>query len=67
VILGRHVGLDTRNSLVHSSHRLVATVGVKDLIVVETEDAILICAADQAQRVRELVDRLEEEGCKDWL
>jgi mannose-1-phosphate guanylyltransferase len=67
VIVGRHLGLETRNSLVHSPHRLVATVGVENLIVVDTEDAILICSADQSQKVRELVDRLDQVGWQEWL
>jgi mannose-1-phosphate guanylyltransferase len=67
VVVGNHLGLDTRNSVVHSPRRLVATVGVEDLIVVETEDVILICARDRAQDVKALVDRLDDEGLQDWL
>lgn len=67
VIVGRHIGLEARNSLVFSPRRLVATVGVENLIVVDTEDAILICAADQAQKVKELVERLDQDGWEEWL
>ncbi len=67
VVVGRHVGLDTRGSLIYSPHRLVTTVGVENLIVVDTEDAILICAADRAQDVKALVEQLDENGWQDCL
>lgn len=59
VVLGSHVGLDTGGSiLVGSEGHLIATVGVKDLIVVETPDATLVCHKSQAQGVRKLVSQL---------
>jgi mannose-1-phosphate guanylyltransferase len=67
VILGRHVGLETRSSLIYSPHRLVTTVGVENIIVVDTEDAILICSTDRAQEVKALVERLDEEGWGECL
>lgn len=50
------------NSVIHASHRLVGAVGVSDMIIVETADAVLVCPADRAQEVRHLVDRLRETG-----
>lgn len=67
VVVGHHLGLDTRSSLIYSPHRLVATVGVENLIVVETEDAILVCPRDRAQEVKALVELLDEEGWQDCL
>ncbi len=60
VVLGDHVGLDSRDSLIVSTERLVATIGVEGLIIVETEDAILVCPLDRAEEVKELVERLGE-------
>lgn len=67
VIVGRHVGLETKSSLIYSPHRLVTTVGVENIIVVDTEDAILICSADRAEDVKALVERLGEEGQHECL
>lgn len=67
VIVGRHVGVETKGSLIYSAHRLVTTVGVENLIIVDTEDAILICSADRAQEVKALVERLDEEGWRECL
>lgn len=51
------VALDTRNTLVYSD-KLVVTIGVNDLIVIETPDAILICHKDRSQDVKEVVNHL---------
>jgi mannose-1-phosphate guanylyltransferase len=67
IVVGQHLGLGTKGCVIYSPRRLVATVGVENLVVVETEDAILICARDRAEDVKELVDRLDEEGWQDWL
>jgi mannose-1-phosphate guanylyltransferase len=67
VVVGNHLGLETKGSLIYSPRRLVATVGVENLIIVETEDAILICPRERAQEVKRLVDRLEEEGWQECL
>lgn len=50
---------DTSNTLVHAQHRFVATVGVENLIVVETADAVLVVRKDRAQDVKKLVDALK--------
>ena len=49
----------TRDSLVYSPKKLVALVGMKDVIVVETKDALLICKRGQSQDVKKIVDALE--------
>jgi mannose-1-phosphate guanylyltransferase len=64
---GETVGLDAAGCLVYNPGRLTALVGVRDLIVVETGDALLICAAGQDQRVREVVDILSKRGRKKYL
>ena len=57
-IHGNVLALSTQNSYIHGGRRLVATVGVKDLIVVDTADALLICDMHSAQDVKKLVDTL---------
>lgn len=53
---------NTHNSLIQSNHRLVAAVGVDDLVIVETADAVLVAHKDQTQQVREIVDQLKEQN-----
>lgn len=50
---------DSRNSYVHAESRLVAVLGLEDVVVVETADAVLVTRKDQAQHVRQVVDRLK--------
>jgi mannose-1-phosphate guanylyltransferase len=65
---GSSMDAGSREILVHAAGgRLVATVGLRDVIVVDTPDAILVCAKDAAQDVRRIVDRLAAEGRTDKL
>ena len=57
-LVGDVVAVDTTNSLVRAESRLVTTVGVDRLIVVETADAVLVAAWDEAQRVKDAVGRI---------
>jgi mannose-1-phosphate guanylyltransferase / mannose-6-phosphate isomerase len=59
VRLGRGVDLDGANNIIYSTDRLVATLGVEDLIVVDTTDATLVVPKDRAQDVRQVVDALK--------
>lgn len=55
--------LDARNCIVHGPPgRLVALLGVEDLIVVETRDATLVCSRDRAEEVKALVKQLEQQA-----
>ncbi|MFQ5857494.1 MAG: mannose-1-phosphate guanylyltransferase [Anaerolineae bacterium] len=67
VITGDHVGVDTRGSLIYSDSRLIATVGVDNLIIVDVGDAVLVCSRDRAQDVKAIVDRLQQEKRTDVL
>jgi len=58
---GRVIAKDCKNSLIYSNKRLVAAVGVEDLCVVETQDAILVTKRGESQRVREVVDELKQD------
>jgi len=68
LIKGNFIGIDSKDILVYGvSPQLVATCGVKDLIVVVTDDIILICSKNRAQDVKKLVERIEKEGKKKLL
>jgi mannose-1-phosphate guanylyltransferase len=63
VVDGEHLFVDTQNTLIVSEvpGKLVATIGVNDLIVIDTGDALLICPRDRVQQVRQVVDRLKQD------
>ncbi len=64
--LGEHVAVHSRDTYVHATGRLVATVGVDNLVVVETPDAVLVADRDSVQRVREVVGALKQRGSAIW-
>jgi mannose-1-phosphate guanylyltransferase len=53
--------LDSRNCILYGDKRLIAAVGVEDLIVVETEDVILVCKKDRDQDIKQLLKILGAE------
>ena len=61
------MAVDSKNSLVLADDRLIALVGVKDLIVVDAGDAILICPREHSQEVRVVVEALEKQGKKKYV
>ncbi|MEW6093805.1 MAG: mannose-1-phosphate guanylyltransferase, partial [Chloroflexota bacterium] len=63
-----HMPLDTHDTLVYSSEKkLIVTIGVDDLIVIDSGDALLVCHRDQAQQVRQVIERLKQENKRDYL
>ena len=55
---GETLLIDCRDSVVYGGSRLVAVLGARDLIVVETPDAVLVCPRERAQEVRRVVAAL---------
>ncbi|MGI5857832.1 MAG: mannose-1-phosphate guanylyltransferase [Tepidanaerobacteraceae bacterium] len=64
---GDFVDIETRNSIIYSNGRLVAAVGLENMIVVETSDALLVCPKEKAQDVKKVVEHLEKIGRKELL
>jgi mannose-1-phosphate guanylyltransferase len=67
VVIGDQRGLDTAGCFIYSPNKLVATIGLTDLVVIETDDVLLICPKERDQDVRKLVELLEREGRHDLL
>lgn len=62
---GRIYDVDTSGSLIISSSRVIGTIGLKNMIVVDTPDALLICDRNKTQEVRTVVEKLKEEGAEE--
>lgn len=67
VLQGNVIALSCKNSLIRAEKRLVAAIGVEDICVIETADAVLIAKSDQTQRVREVVDALQQRGATEHV
>ena len=62
MLRGHVIAESSRNCYLRSEHRLVVGLGVEDLVVVETDDAVLIANRSQAQQVKTIVKQLEADG-----
>lgn len=67
ISIGNVIQLDTKNTYAYSTSRLITTLGVENLIIVETPDAVLITTKDRAQDVKLIVDKLQQQGRKQIL
>jgi len=62
VLIGHVIDEGSKNSFVYSSSKLVATIGLEDIVLVETEDAVLACKADKTQDVKKIFDTLKKQN-----
>lgn len=67
VFKGDVLAQNTFNTYVHANSRLIATVGVEDLVIVETNDAILVAHKDQVQDVKKIVERLKQSDRHEYV
>ncbi len=68
VTRGAHIGHESHGNLLYSfTGKLIATVGLKDMIVLETEDVVFVCPKERAQDVKKLVEALEKKKMKKYL
>ena len=69
VMQGSPLKIDTQGTLIcgDAPDRLIVTIGVKDLVIVDTGNALLVCDRKEAQKVRDVVRRLKESGLEDYL
>ncbi|MGD2176546.1 MAG: mannose-1-phosphate guanylyltransferase [Anaerolineae bacterium] len=67
IVVGQHANIDTTDSLIFGGDRLIATIGLEGMIVVDAADAILVCPMDREQDVRDMVHYLEDEEWDEYL
>lgn len=63
---GDVINVDTRNTYVHASEKLVTTIGLDNVVVVETKDAILVAKQSEVQQVKKIVEQLKAEDRNEW-
>jgi len=66
-VKGEAVILDSQNTVCFNPEKLTALVGVKDIVVVNTKDVLLVCRLDQDQRVKEILEVLSKKGKTGYL
>ena len=65
--IGDQINVDTKNCITYSSGRLVATIGLENVVVIETGDAILVCDKNKVQDVKKVVEQLKAAGRTELL
>jgi mannose-1-phosphate guanylyltransferase len=61
------LAINSQNNLIHTNGRLVSLIGVDDHIIVDTDEILLIVPKSRSQDVKKIVERLKEEGKKEYL
>ncbi len=64
---GHHIGVNNKNCLVYAHDKLLATVGLEDIIIVDTPDVTLVCNKNKSQELKELMEKLKTEGKQKYL
>ena len=64
---GHHIGINDKNCLVYAHDKLLATVGLEDIIIVDTPDVTLVCNKNKSQEIKELMEKLKTEGKQKYL
>lgn len=59
---GHHIGVDDENILVYSGEKMIATVGLDNIVIVDTPDVTLICNKNHSQDIKKLIEKLKDEG-----
>lgn len=67
VIQGNVISINTNNTIIQGMNKLIATIGIEDLIIVDTEDAMLICTKDSTQEVKKVIENLKVCNREDYL
>ncbi|GAA4874845.1 mannose-1-phosphate guanylyltransferase/mannose-6-phosphate isomerase [Ferrimonas pelagia] len=65
-VVGDSILHDTRNCHVHGGERLIATVGLEDIVIVDTKDAVLVAHKDKVQDVKSVVSKLKAGNRSEW-
>ncbi len=67
VTRGHHIGVDDKNCLIYAQDKLLATVGLENIIIVDTPDVTLVCDKSKTQEIKALMEKLKEQGQEKYL
>jgi len=67
IMHGKHVLKDVTGCLIDSPNKMIAAVGIRDLIIVDTGDALLVCPRNKAHQVKNIVESIKRKKMFDYL
>ncbi|EKE11466.1 MAG: Mannose-1-phosphate guanylyltransferase [uncultured bacterium] len=62
VVRGKHIDVGSKDCFIHAENKLVATLGLKDIVIIESEDAILVADKNSSGEVKKIIEKLKEGG-----
>ena len=67
VVKGEYLGIASKDCTIYSAKKFVATLGVSDLIIVESDDVLFVCSKEKAQDIKVILAKLKQSGREDLL
>lgn len=67
VCVGPNINIDSHGCVIYSPDKLVATIGLRDIVIVVAPDAVLVCPKEKDQEIRKIVERLKEKGLEEHV
>ena len=67
VVDGNVITIDTKNSIIQAQEKLIATVGIEDLIIVDTKDALLVCNKNDSNKIKKVLENLRICNRKEYI
>lgn len=67
IVVGKNVSLNTKNSVISSKNKLVVTIGIEELVIVETDDILMVCDKKKVQDIKTMVALLKESNYSSYL
>jgi mannose-1-phosphate guanylyltransferase len=67
IVKANYIGIGTTESIIYGSDRLITSVGLNNIIIVDTADALLVCSKDKTQDVKGLVEEIMKRGLEQYL
>ncbi len=67
LINGQHINIKTHDTIVYSDEGMIATIGINDLVIAKSGNAVLVCNKKDVHCIKQLVSRLDKEGFKEYL
>jgi hypothetical protein len=61
------VSINSKGNLIHTNGRLVALIGLENLVVVDTDEILMVCPKEQSQEVKKVVEKIKKENRKEYL
>jgi len=67
IVKAKHLGINTKNSIIYGDDRLIATIGLEEFIIADTSDALLICPKGKAQEVKNIVELIKDRQMNEYI